>query len=592
VNAVRQREFDQHFGFRDYSTVTGHATWYWDTGWHDTLARISVGRYLARDIGATIDISRTFRNGVSVGAFMTRTNVSAAQFGEGSFDKGVYLSIPFDAMMTRSSATSARFLWRPLTRDGGAKLVRAEQLYDITGTRDDRTLWREAAPKPNEQVTPADRREEWQPRATLPGAYVGMPSRPSAAAWERVARFEHELVQALYAQRFRNVEVRYDASHRLIVQVSNPVLRPASLAVGRAARTALRHAPLEIRELHVTLLEGTHPLVRYEFVDLPALERFLTGSFLTGSDLAVTHPGMRSQFGRGTCAASAGSGQGATDCDASRQDLTPSLGDSVKVVYLESAAAERDPIALLRSVAALDAEQTIPETLRPVTRPLRRAAIDAAEAVGVAADTNWWRLGAIGAGAVLASAVLDRRGYRFATDHAGAGWLKAGVKAGDALPWVGMGLAGLAALDGSDPRRSRTGYAAVEAGAVAFLGATGLKYAFGRARPDANPGPSSFDPFSSSARNQSFPSRHAATAWAVVTPFAREYDAGWLYGAAAITTLARVGSREHWVSDSVAGSLLGYAIGRIFWESSRAQSRNGPRVLLEKNGIKLGWALE
>ena len=53
-----------------------------------------------------------------------------------------------------------------------------------------------------------------------------------------------------------------------------------------------------------------------------------------------------------------------------------------------------------------------------------------------------------------------------------------------------------------------------------------------------------------------------------------------------------MGSREHWVSDTVAGSLLGYAIGRLFWESSRAQSKGVPRVLLDRSGVKLAWELE
>src|SRR5581483_4213685 len=65
VNAVRQREVDQHFGFEDYKTTTGHATLYWDTGWEDVQARLSAGRYLAGDWGATLQISRVFRNGVS-----------------------------------------------------------------------------------------------------------------------------------------------------------------------------------------------------------------------------------------------------------------------------------------------------------------------------------------------------------------------------------------------------------------------------------------------------------------------------------------------------------------------------------------------
>ena len=94
-----------------------------------------MGRYLAGDFGATLDMSRVFRNGVTIGAFATKTNVSAAQFGEGSFDKGVYLSIPFDAMLTRSSNTIANFVWKPLTRDGGAMLGRANPLYSLTSVR-------------------------------------------------------------------------------------------------------------------------------------------------------------------------------------------------------------------------------------------------------------------------------------------------------------------------------------------------------------------------------------------------------------------------------------------------------------------------
>ena len=141
VNAVRQRGFRQNFSLRNYRTVTGNVTLYWDTGWHGVRADLSVGRYLAKDYGATLDISRTFRNGITMGAYATRTNVSSAQFGEGSFDKGIYVTIPFDAMMTRTSADVARLDWHPLTRDGGAKLVRQYPLYDLTRLDDWRSLW-------------------------------------------------------------------------------------------------------------------------------------------------------------------------------------------------------------------------------------------------------------------------------------------------------------------------------------------------------------------------------------------------------------------------------------------------------------------
>jgi len=55
--------------------------------------------------------------------------------------------------------------------------------------------------------------------------------------------------------------------------------------------------------------------------------------------------------------------------------------------------------------------------------------------------------------------------------------------------------------------------------------------------------------------------------------------------------LARIGSNKYRVSDTVAGSLLGYGIGRSFWESSRALGRNKPNVLISPSGVKLSWDL-
>ncbi len=170
VNAVQQRDFRQDFNLRSYRVVTGHATVYWDTGWNDVHAKASVGSYLAKDVGATIEVARTFHNGVRMGAGFTKTNVSAEQFGEGSMDKWLFFSIPFDAMLTRSSSSTANIIWKPLTRDGGAKLDRAVTLYDVTKVRDMNTLRIEAAHAPNEDVIPADRQERWNlpPRGIVP----------------------------------------------------------------------------------------------------------------------------------------------------------------------------------------------------------------------------------------------------------------------------------------------------------------------------------------------------------------------------------------------------------------------------------------
>lgn len=138
INRVRQRDYEQHFSFRDYTVNTGHINFYYAFGREQrTLATLSAGRYLAGDWGATLDVARTFSNGVTMGAYATKTNVSSTEFGEGSFDKGIYFSIPFDLMLPRSNGSRATFLWQPLYRDGGAMLQRRYSLYSLTGDRDD-----------------------------------------------------------------------------------------------------------------------------------------------------------------------------------------------------------------------------------------------------------------------------------------------------------------------------------------------------------------------------------------------------------------------------------------------------------------------
>lgn len=137
LNWVKQRDFDQRFSFRDYSVATGHASLYYQWGTERKIVSVvSAGRYLAKDWGATLSVSRAFNNGASIGAYATKTDVSSADFGEGSFDKGIFVSIPFDFMLPRSTRARANFAWTPLYRDGGARLSRSYGLYQTTSERD------------------------------------------------------------------------------------------------------------------------------------------------------------------------------------------------------------------------------------------------------------------------------------------------------------------------------------------------------------------------------------------------------------------------------------------------------------------------
>ena len=76
-------------------------------------------------------LSKTFKSGFVVGAFATKTDISAEEFGEGSFDKGIFFSIPLDIVSKQYREGYGRFLWRNLTRDGGQMLGGGLQLDGI-----------------------------------------------------------------------------------------------------------------------------------------------------------------------------------------------------------------------------------------------------------------------------------------------------------------------------------------------------------------------------------------------------------------------------------------------------------------------------
>jgi hypothetical protein len=130
VNYARQRGFDQLLDFQDYDVVTGHASAYYDFG-NGFQGRIDAGRYLAGDWGATFALDREFENGWNVGGYFTLTGVPFDVFGEGSFDKGIRLTIPLDFILGQPSRSERTQTLQSLTRDGGARLQVEGRLYDI-----------------------------------------------------------------------------------------------------------------------------------------------------------------------------------------------------------------------------------------------------------------------------------------------------------------------------------------------------------------------------------------------------------------------------------------------------------------------------
>jgi len=129
---VQQRDYDQLFSFRDYTTKTGHVTLYIDEPRTRILTKIIGGKYLAGDSGITLDFSRRFKSGLRMGIFASITDISKEEFGEGSFDKGFYIDFPLEGFLKNHSRSLSTFGLRPVTRDGAARLLTGFDLYGVT----------------------------------------------------------------------------------------------------------------------------------------------------------------------------------------------------------------------------------------------------------------------------------------------------------------------------------------------------------------------------------------------------------------------------------------------------------------------------
>ncbi len=209
-----------------------------------------------------------------------------------------------------------------------------------------------------------------------------------------------------------------------------------------------------------------------------------------------------------------------------------------------------------------------------------------------AATPDFWRNALQIAGISLVSAIADKPLDTLAVNH-GKNWVMTRVeKVGNSLPFIAIGYSAVSFLaSDQDSTLARASYSSLAAGGVGFAGVLGLKYTVGRARPSSEQGPASFTPVSASNGNTSWPSMHSTVMWAVITPYAKAYDAPWLYGVAAVTNVARVGGRDHWFSDTIAGSLLGYALGSFMWEQHNTD-KHGMEWRVSPNGVMLSWKME
>ncbi len=207
---------------------------------------------------------------------------------------------------------------------------------------------------------------------------------------------------------------------------------------------------------------------------------------------------------------------------------------------------------------------------------------------GAGASTTTTRL--LAATALIGGAALfDRAANSYVYQHPREPVFKVLREGGSALPFAEFGLAGVAWLARSGSRDGDVALASVEAGLTSVAMAEVIKLGVDRSRPGENRGAADFGHEKRS--DSSFPSIHTALAWSVLTPVAQRYDAPWLYGVAALTNVGRIAGHHHWLSDTVAGSVLGYVVGDWFGKRADASGNGaGTSVMLVPHGAVVAMA--
>ena len=183
-------------------------------------------------------------------------------------------------------------------------------------------------------------------------------------------------------------------------------------------------------------------------------------------------------------------------------------------------------------------------------------------------DRSDWVTAGAGLAAVLGTGLLlDHSAERMVANHANASSDRIGKAVGNLGGAPSVLIAGgtyLAGVAFKDPEVRATGIDTMATMGIAqLLIALPLKVLVGRSRPETNLGTHDFHPLNG---GQSFPSGHTIQAFALASVISEHADRPWVtgisYGLAGLVGLARVEQRQHFLSDVVAGGLIGTFVGK------------------------------
>jgi Exopolysaccharide biosynthesis protein YbjH len=135
VDWLRRRDPSTDMTFTDYSVVTSLAALHYRIPSFGITATARVGRFLAKDDGARFELKRRFQSGVEIGAWYTVTNgndtTPPGSPGSPYHDKGVFLFVPLNSMLTKDTQATSTLSLAPWTRDVGQMVASPGDLYDL-----------------------------------------------------------------------------------------------------------------------------------------------------------------------------------------------------------------------------------------------------------------------------------------------------------------------------------------------------------------------------------------------------------------------------------------------------------------------------
>jgi membrane-associated phospholipid phosphatase len=208
---------------------------------------------------------------------------------------------------------------------------------------------------------------------------------------------------------------------------------------------------------------------------------------------------------------------------------------------------------------------------------------------------RWWEA-AVAVGAIGAVSVFDRRVDDWVqtrrSSHSDA---IASVFRKGGEPVVIFGVTGgilAAGLISGNKNLERSGGRVLASVVTAGVTTVVIKRIVGRFRPTDASDQYVVNPFSS---HDAFPSGHATVAFALASSLAEEIHRPWatalLYAGASGTAWSRLNDHKHWLSDVLAGAMVGITAGNVIEGRWRIFGLGPPQFLVSPHGARVEWRL-